>query len=197
MVRANAGTFSLLLIVVSFACVDASTYYVATDGSDSNNGTEAMPFLTLSKAIDASQAGDTILFAGGEYRGTSNTGLTFSDRIITSDGEEGYTSVTFIGSGAGAVWTVGGDTELDGIAIQCDGLSSQATGVQVYGGVFNSDRLTIQGCSEGLQLSLSATSASLTYPTITNTLFGIVSTSGSGYDLRALAIDHGTFRCQL
>jgi hypothetical protein len=50
------------------------TYYVAQDGSDSAAGTEAAPFKTISKAVEAAKAGDTVLVKTGIY----NDHVTFS-----------------------------------------------------------------------------------------------------------------------
>jgi len=62
-----------LFIVASVGCVFASaqtTYYVATNGSDSNNGTSlTTPFLTIAHAIGVVNPGDTILVRGGTYTG--------------------------------------------------------------------------------------------------------------------------------
>ncbi|NLO84748.1 MAG: DUF1565 domain-containing protein [Clostridiales bacterium] len=44
------------------------TYHVAKTGTDTNPGTEAEPFLTISKAASVARAGDTITVHEGEYR---------------------------------------------------------------------------------------------------------------------------------
>lgn len=44
-----------------------NSYYVATNGSDSNPGTESQPFATLSKAVSQVEAGDTVYVRGGKY----------------------------------------------------------------------------------------------------------------------------------
>lgn len=44
-----------------------TTYYVATNGSDSNPGTQNSPFATLSYAATKAQAGDTVYVRGGTY----------------------------------------------------------------------------------------------------------------------------------
>lgn len=54
----------LFLIPVS---LNATVYYVATDGSDSNAGTKDKPFATLNAAQDKVVAGDTVYFRGGTY----------------------------------------------------------------------------------------------------------------------------------
>ncbi len=45
------------------------TYYVATTGNNSNNGSAAAPWLTLQYAVDNVAPGDTILVQSGTYVG--------------------------------------------------------------------------------------------------------------------------------
>lgn len=54
----------VLLAYASFA----TDYYVAKNGNDNNPGTEAEPFLTISKAADVLQAGDVCYVKEGVYR---------------------------------------------------------------------------------------------------------------------------------
>src|SRR5215472_17628503 len=64
---------SLVLAVVPALGAD---YYVATTGSDSNPGTSAQPFRTLTYAYSKASAGTTILVAPGVYTDyTSGWGL--------------------------------------------------------------------------------------------------------------------------
>jgi hypothetical protein len=57
----------LVLFALTFApraaATGGSTFYVATNGGDSNPGTLAQPWLTLQHAADVLNAGDTV-FAG-------------------------------------------------------------------------------------------------------------------------------------
>jgi len=46
----------------------AATYYVSTAGSDTNAGTEQLPWKTIQQAANVMQAGDTVIVAGGMYR---------------------------------------------------------------------------------------------------------------------------------
>jgi len=64
-------TLSVLCLALLLAAVPvhATTYYVATDGSDSNPGTESEPWATLQHAVDTISAGDTILVKSGTYDG--------------------------------------------------------------------------------------------------------------------------------
>lgn len=45
------------------------TYYVSPSGNDNNPGTSASPWKTLTKAGNAAQAGDTVIFKDGSYPG--------------------------------------------------------------------------------------------------------------------------------
>jgi len=60
----------------------AAEYYVSTTGSDSNPGTQASPFATLTKGISSAGAGDTVYIGGGTYYPSG--GFTFS-KSGTSD----------------------------------------------------------------------------------------------------------------
>lgn len=71
---------SLALFATNGAFADE--YYVATTGSDSNPGTQASPFATITKAASVAAAGDTVFIRGGTY--TPSSGTTFS-KSGTSD----------------------------------------------------------------------------------------------------------------
>lgn len=50
--------------------VHASTFYVAPDGADTNNGTIEGPFASVQRAQTAASAGDTVYIRGGTYHMT-------------------------------------------------------------------------------------------------------------------------------
>jgi hypothetical protein len=50
------------------AQINAASFFVSPSGSDSYNGSANQPFATIQRAIDRSQAGDTIYVRGGVYR---------------------------------------------------------------------------------------------------------------------------------
>ena len=56
-----------LMAFVMGGIASATTYYVAKNGSDSNPGTEASPWLTISKAASTLTAGDTVYVKAGTY----------------------------------------------------------------------------------------------------------------------------------
>jgi MYXO-CTERM domain-containing protein len=62
--------------------VFAAEFYVSTTGSDSNPGTQASPFATLTKGVSSAGAGDTVYIGGGTYYPSG--GFTFS-KSGTSD----------------------------------------------------------------------------------------------------------------
>jgi len=47
----------------------ATTYYVSSSGSDSNNGSQNSPYLTIQKGADQVHAGDTVIVHAGTYSG--------------------------------------------------------------------------------------------------------------------------------
>jgi MYXO-CTERM domain-containing protein len=69
-----------------FAAKDAvaAEYYVSPTGSDSNPGTQASPFATLSKANNSAAAGDTIWMRAGSYSITSQLTLSKSGTSDTN-----------------------------------------------------------------------------------------------------------------
>ncbi|MEM6643694.1 MAG: T9SS type A sorting domain-containing protein [Bacteroidota bacterium] len=90
---------AIFFIGLSFF-VNATDYYVSKDGSDSNPGTEAEPFLTIGKAASIMVAGDICYIKEGTYRETvspANAGsaaapITFKafegDSVVISATEE-------------------------------------------------------------------------------------------------------------
>lgn len=80
--RFSASSRQLLLLLTSVALsaalaahANAATYYVATNGSDGNPGTEAAPFQTLARGSKALAAGDTLYIKAGTYNESLNAGV--------------------------------------------------------------------------------------------------------------------------
>jgi hypothetical protein len=57
----------LLLVVTSTNVLPATTYYVATTGNDSNDGSSTLPWGTIQHAADSVAAGDTVNIGSGTY----------------------------------------------------------------------------------------------------------------------------------
>ena len=99
----------------------SQTYYVATTGSDSNNGLSPQtPFLTIQHAIETVGPGGTIEIMGGTYAGgitidhpgTANGWITmesYQNQEVTIDGSNTMNDVFFYNnSGAPTYWEVKG-----------------------------------------------------------------------------------------
>jgi hypothetical protein len=71
-----------LSALVAAGSAQATDYYVATTGSDSNPGTMASPFATLQKGVNTAVAGDTVYIRGGTYSittpATTGAGINFT-----------------------------------------------------------------------------------------------------------------------
>lgn len=91
---------ALLSFFVVHSPAFATTYYVAKYGSDSNPGTEAKPWLTIQKAANTLQAGDTVLIRQGTYQekvtpyrsgteGNYITYKTFGSEEVVIDAQHG------------------------------------------------------------------------------------------------------------
>jgi parallel beta-helix repeat protein len=76
-----------LLILIATTAAQASTFHVATAGSDQNPGTSAQPWNTLQHAVDTVQPGDTILVEGGTYTGcrVGNSGRENAVCTVSAD----------------------------------------------------------------------------------------------------------------
>ncbi len=59
-----------LLLTAAISPLSAATFFVATDGADTNAGTEAAPFATLQRTQQSVQPGDTVNVRGGTYKMT-------------------------------------------------------------------------------------------------------------------------------
>ncbi len=90
-------------------------YHVAKQGSDQNNGTLELPFLTIQKAADVAAAGDRVVVHEGEYREwvkPRNGGLSDDCRVVyeAAEGEhaviKGSERITGWERVEGSVWKV-------------------------------------------------------------------------------------------
>jgi len=89
-----------LLIALSFTCQFlpssyAAIYYVSPAGSDSNLGTSSAPFLTIQKAANTVNPGDTVIVRDGTYSNVAATGVG-SKLITMSRGGTASSWVTFM-----------------------------------------------------------------------------------------------------
>ncbi|MDB5166663.1 MAG: hypothetical protein JWM37_735 [Candidatus Saccharibacteria bacterium] len=85
-VGSSSGPGAHLPISYSLSSLTGTVRYVATNGSDTNPGSAKAPFATLSKAISASAANDSIVVRGGTYR-IGNLAVSKSLKIYAYPGE--------------------------------------------------------------------------------------------------------------
>jgi len=87
--------FSLVLIIP--LCIptlaQATIYYVAQDGSDSNPGTETKPWASVDKAANTMEAGDTVYVKEGNYSGFDVSRSGTADNYISYLAYPGHTPV--------------------------------------------------------------------------------------------------------
>ena len=107
------GVLAIILILVASSF--STVYHVAKTGADTNAGTGAQPFLTIQKAADVMQPGDSVLIHAGTYREWVNPprgGTSESARITykSAAGEKviikGSEVVTTWVSQSNGVWKV-------------------------------------------------------------------------------------------
>src|SRR5512133_247835 len=65
--------FTAILFMASL-CLNAATYYVAPNGSDTNPGTITAPWQTWQKAFSSLSPGDILYVRGGSYTGMYDSG---------------------------------------------------------------------------------------------------------------------------
>jgi len=78
--RAGAWLWLSLCLLLALTSMQATrahaaTYYVAANGSDSNNGSAAYPFRQIRKALPLLKSGDTVLVGNGSYLGFTMYGI--------------------------------------------------------------------------------------------------------------------------
>src|SRR3954470_6689682 len=96
MISMKLPTAFLILACVSTAFAQPNTsFYVATNGNDSNPGTQAAPWRTIQHAADTARAGSTVNVRGGTYEElvSLNASGNASDGFITFRSYPGETAV--------------------------------------------------------------------------------------------------------
>jgi hypothetical protein len=90
----NTVDYASVTDIVSLT-VSGATYYVATNGADSNPGTLAAPWLTIQNAANTLAPGDTVLVRGGVYneRVTMNVSGSSTNNPITFQNYPGETPI--------------------------------------------------------------------------------------------------------
>ena len=158
----NIGLSLLSLILFLFSCQLTAQIYVATDGLDTNPGTFAEPYRTITKAISMASPGDSIFVRGGAYTliGTINISSsksgTESSRYHLMGYKDERALLDFSGQSAGSkgITLYASYWHITGFDIKGAG----DNGMQISGGSYN----IVEFCSfyenrdTGLQLSTGA-----------------------------------------
>ena len=126
------GWLILGIMMTTASSIWAATWYVSTDGSDGNAGTNwATAKATIQAGIDVASSGDRVLVAPGRYVGTGNKNIEFRGRdlVVKSVAGADQTIIDCEGGGKG-VWIHGGETRkavLDGFTVTDGYVTSSAT----------------------------------------------------------------------
>jgi parallel beta-helix repeat protein len=126
----------------------AATYYVATTGNDSSNGSSAAPWATLQHAVETIAPGDVVLVRSGTYAGCRirNSGTPAAPKTLARDvgatvvvntpgPQNGHSSLIEIENGSGSEVT---DWIVDGLEVA----SSPHHGIDIR----ITNRVTIRNC---------------------------------------------------
>lgn len=85
-----------LLALLSVSAL-AATYYVAPTGSDSNAGTQASPFKSITKAQSVASSGDTVMLRGGTYSSFTIAGSDSNYNYVHQINKSGISYTAFTG----------------------------------------------------------------------------------------------------
>ncbi|MDR3574158.1 MAG: right-handed parallel beta-helix repeat-containing protein [Anaerolineaceae bacterium] len=144
--KTHISCIMLLILLVSLANTSPAkaqgqTYYVSTSGSDSSDGSNAHPWLTIQHGADKLKPGDTLLINPGIYKESG---------IIVSNGGTAAAAVTIKANGSGVIIdNSGSGMHQDGLLITyanyvvVDGLTfqnSKRAGMRID----NSDHVTVR-----------------------------------------------------
>src|ERR1043165_7829936 len=91
--RAALALSASLVLVVSTA--SATTWYVSPSGSDSNPGTQASPFKSITKAQSVAVSGDVVNLRGGTYSGFTIAGSDSNYNFVHNITKSGITYQNF------------------------------------------------------------------------------------------------------
>jgi parallel beta-helix repeat protein len=144
----RSWTAAGIVLLCAGANASAATYYVATNGNDTFNGSSFAPWATLQHAVEAIAPGDTILVRSGTYAGCRirNSGTAAAPKTLARDTgatvvintpgpQNSHTSLIEIENGSGTEVT---DWVVDGFEVA----NSPHHGIDIR----ITNRITIRNC---------------------------------------------------
>ena len=108
-------------------------WYVAVNGSDTNEGSESAPLNNLQTAIDKAHDGNTVVVKAGTHSGSNNRGINLSsDKNLTIKGEG--SEVTILdGEHSDRLFNIkGGVHKISDMTIQRGWSSWQSGGIDIW-----------------------------------------------------------------
>jgi len=144
------GSLILIFVTLAPSTGNATTYYVATSGNDSNPGTEFSPFQTIKKGVSSLSAGDTLYVKSGTYSEsilsweTTIPNGTSWDNPVTIAANPGDTVIITPPSGHAFFWVNDGQKKyliIDGFIV--DGKNKALHGFKLSD---NSRYIRVQNC---------------------------------------------------
>ncbi len=113
-----------LFLLAMVPASQAATWYVSTDGSDTNAGSSpGTPYLTIAKALTRVAAGDTILVRGGTYFHTATLSISQKGSenkkyyLLAREGEKVVLDFSKTGSGKRGISLTGNHWVIRGLTI--------------------------------------------------------------------------------
>jgi hypothetical protein len=91
------GLCAAAVLALAPCALFATTFYVSSSGSDSNPGTQASPFKSLTKAQSVAVSGDTVSIRGGTYSSFTIAGSDSNYNFVHNITKSGITYAAFTG----------------------------------------------------------------------------------------------------
>ena len=126
----------ILFLFITNLALSQNSYYVATDGNNSNSGTISSPWLTIQFGVNQLQAGDTLLIKGGVYEekieidvsGTPNNLIT----IKSFESEEVVLDAINFSDDDSIIWTDNSYLQFEGLHVT-NNIHNNAIGIMLQG----------------------------------------------------------------
>ncbi len=116
--------FKLAIVFLFFNySLFANNYYVASNGSDSGNGSQRSPWLTIQHAVDIAEPGDTVFVESGIYK----------ERIVSKKSGTSLTKIVIKSSPRRLATVIGFNLSHNYIRIEGFSITNDITGVNEDG----------------------------------------------------------------